>query len=54
MATFPTPAGEGGTEYGLSLLLPLNVVILWRLTYVLSGLLSGGFSYLTFKRLKKY
>ena len=53
MATFPTPAGEGGTEYGLSLLLPLNVVILWRLTYVLSGLLSGGFSYLTFKRLKK-
>jgi uncharacterized protein (TIRG00374 family) len=53
MATFPTPAGEGGTEYGLSLLLSLNVVILWRLTYVLSGLLSGGFSYLTFKRLKK-
>ncbi|PMP60667.1 MAG: hypothetical protein C0172_00165 [Caldisphaera sp.] len=53
MASFPTPAGEGGAEYGLALLLPLNVVILWRLTYVFSGLISGGFSYLTFKKLKK-
>ncbi|AFZ71114.1 hypothetical protein Calag_1407 [Caldisphaera lagunensis DSM 15908] len=41
MAIFPTPAGEGGAEYGLAVLLPINIVVMWRLSYILSGLVSG-------------
>ncbi len=53
MAIFPTPAGEGGTEYGLAMLLPVNIVIMWRLSYVFSGLISGLFSSLILNKIFK-
>jgi len=54
MASFPTPGGEGGVEYGLSFLLPLKTVIEWRALYVFSALLSGIFLIFSIKDINNY
>lgn len=54
MASFPTPGGEGGVEYGLSITLPMHIVIEWRTVYVISALLSGLILPISIKRMKNY